>query len=257
VLVLYGFTLALGVVALALVQASDRLAAVILVGLGLSLMLVIRKLGYVDYLTTKLVGWMLFSDVLGVEARESFSAYGRTSKPPSLEGLERLQSAGRQLNGLRQPLPGRRVRRRPLQADLGDAAVTQCDLPSAFDPCTTLRISMPVGTGHRLKAASPWPSAWKASPSTTCPADEQLVGPFSRAPSDPAGASGAGRAHDPAHRDAPRSVGRRNEWASGPAAIGRGSRAVPRSQSEEWPSVPDPATQPRTGPRALRSCAHA
>jgi hypothetical protein len=37
------------------------------------------------------------------------------------------------------------------EADLSEGAAVQCDLAGAFDPCTTLRISMPVGdAGHRL-----------------------------------------------------------------------------------------------------------
>ncbi len=69
VLVLYGFALTLGAVSLIMVQASDRVAGLILIGLGLTMVVVIRQLGYIDYLTTdKILGWARdVSAVMGVE----------------------------------------------------------------------------------------------------------------------------------------------------------------------------------------------
>jgi UDP-GlcNAc:undecaprenyl-phosphate GlcNAc-1-phosphate transferase len=155
VLVLYGFTLTLGFLALLLVQANDRLASVILVGIGLTAVVVIRRLGYIDYLTTeKFIGWARdFSAVIGVDGggRTFLGLQVALLDSTSLDELwQHLQAAARHL----------RMDTIDLELDgaFGDVQY-RADLIEAgrsasageFDALTTLRISMPVGDAdHRL-----------------------------------------------------------------------------------------------------------
>lgn len=155
VLVLYGFTLTLGLLALVLVQANDRLAAVILIGIGLMAVVVIRKLGYIDYLTTeKFIGWARdFSAVMGVDGggRTFLGLQVALSESASLDELwQHLQSAARhlQVDSVGLELGGAFGEAR-LRADF--VTPERFEPPRDFDALTTLRISMPVGDAdHRL-----------------------------------------------------------------------------------------------------------
>ncbi len=155
VLVLYGLALTLGLTALILVDANDRVASIVLVAIGLVAVVIIRRLGYIDYLTTeKFIGWTRdFSAVMGV------TGGGRT-----FLGLQVVLSESGSLDELWQHLQGaaRHLRMDRVELELGEAFTRTrygADLtgptgPAAarpFDPLTTLRISMPVGDAdHRL-----------------------------------------------------------------------------------------------------------
>ena len=155
VLVLYGFTITLGAISLFMVQAGDRVAGVVLVGLGLTMVVVIRRLGYIDYLTTeKLFGWARdFSAVIGVESggRTFLGLQVTLLKSTSLEELwENLGTAARHLkmDEVRLDLDGN-FGDVHYRADLAEAS--RVGAPGEFDALTTLRISMPVGDAeHRL-----------------------------------------------------------------------------------------------------------
>lgn len=154
VLVLYGFTVTLGLLALLLVHANDRLAGIVLVGIGLTLVVVIRRLGYIDYLTTeKFIGWVRdFSAVIGIDGggRTFLGLQVALSESASVEELwQHLQSSARHLNmdSVDLELDGAfgdvRLRADLVEAWSGEAPV--------FDALTTLRLSMPVGDAdHRL-----------------------------------------------------------------------------------------------------------
>jgi UDP-GlcNAc:undecaprenyl-phosphate/decaprenyl-phosphate GlcNAc-1-phosphate transferase len=156
VLVLYGFTITLGATALLMVQASDHLAGLVLVCLGVTMVVVIRRLGYIDYLTTeKLFGWARdFSAVLGVESgRRTFLGLQMTLlDSSSVEELwEHLRTAARYLK--------MHEVRLELDGDFGDVHYRADLVPAEgrtgasgeFDALTTLRVSMPVGSvEHRL-----------------------------------------------------------------------------------------------------------
>ena len=155
VLVLYALTVTLGLVALLLVQASDRIAGMVLVGLGLTAVVVIRRLGYIDYLTTeKFIGWARdFTAVIGADGggRTFLGLQVALSESASLEELwQHLQAAARHLkmDTVNLELDGAFGDVR-LRADFVEAA--GFGAAPAFDALTTLRISMPVGdSDHRL-----------------------------------------------------------------------------------------------------------
>jgi UDP-GlcNAc:undecaprenyl-phosphate GlcNAc-1-phosphate transferase len=155
VLVLYGLTVTLGLLALLLVQANDRIAGVVLVGIGLTAVVIIRRLGYIDYVTTeKFIGWARdFSAVLGVDGggRTFLGLQVALSESASLDELwQNLQASARHLKvdsvdlELNGAFGGAQFR-----ADLGKAG--EFGTAGDFDALTTLRISMPVGDAdHRL-----------------------------------------------------------------------------------------------------------
>ena len=155
VLVLYGFTLTLGFLAILLVQANDRLASIILVGIGLAAVVVIRRLGYIDYLTTeKFIGWARdFSAIMGVDGggRTFLGLQVALAESASLDDIWlNLQGAARHLRmdtvdlELNGAFGGVRF-----QADLVEEG--RLGMAGEFDALTTLRISMPVGDAdHRL-----------------------------------------------------------------------------------------------------------
>lgn len=155
VLVLYGFTVTLGLAALVLVDANDRLASIILVAIGLTAVVLIRRLGYIDYLTTeKFIGWARdFSAVLGVDGggRTFLGLQVAVSESTSLDELwQSLQLAARHLRMdtvdlvLADPFRGACFR-----ADLVE--VDRAGTADEFDASTTLRVSLPVGDAdHRL-----------------------------------------------------------------------------------------------------------
>lgn len=155
VLVLYGMALTLGLLALLLVQASDRLAGMVLVALGVTMMVVIRKLGYIDYLTTdKVLGWVRdLSDVMGVNGgwRTFLGVQVAVAESSSREELwEHLQAAAQHL------------RMDSIELSLNSAFGGACyhadvaagggpEAARRHDPLTTMCISMPVGDeDHRL-----------------------------------------------------------------------------------------------------------
>jgi UDP-GlcNAc:undecaprenyl-phosphate GlcNAc-1-phosphate transferase len=155
VLVLYGFTLTLGFLALLLVQANDRVASIILVGIGLTAVVVIRRLGYIDYLTTeKFLGWARdVSAAIGVDGggRTFLGLQVALTESASLDELWRhlqatarylrMDSVGLELNGAFGDVRFR--------ADLVEAG--RSGTVGEFDALTTLKISMPVGDAdHRL-----------------------------------------------------------------------------------------------------------
>jgi UDP-GlcNAc:undecaprenyl-phosphate/decaprenyl-phosphate GlcNAc-1-phosphate transferase len=155
VLVLYGMALTLGILALLLVQASDRLAGMVLVALGVTMMVGIRKLGYIDYLTTdKLLGWARdLSDVMGVNGgwRTFLGIQVAVAESASREELwERLQAAAQHLRMDSVELS--------LNGAFGDAcyhadfaAEGRPEAAGTYDALTTMCISMPVGDEeHRL-----------------------------------------------------------------------------------------------------------
>lgn len=155
VLVLYGFTITLGAISLLMVQAGDRLAGFVLVGLGVTMVVVIRRLGYIDYLTTeKLFGWARdFSALIGVESggRTFLGLQMTILESSSLDELwGHLRTAARHLKMDEVGLE--------LNGAFGDvrfrsdfAADARGGTPLEFDALTTLRISMPVGDAeHRL-----------------------------------------------------------------------------------------------------------
>jgi UDP-GlcNAc:undecaprenyl-phosphate/decaprenyl-phosphate GlcNAc-1-phosphate transferase len=75
VMVLYAATIAMGLVALALVHARDDRAALILVLVGATAIVLMRQLGYLEFVKSKrVVGWLgNLSDDLGLrQARRSF-----------------------------------------------------------------------------------------------------------------------------------------------------------------------------------------
>ena len=75
VLVLYGATLCMGLVALALVYARDDRAALILVLVGATAIVSMRRLGYLEFVKRRrVVGWLgNLSDDLGLrQSRRSF-----------------------------------------------------------------------------------------------------------------------------------------------------------------------------------------
>jgi UDP-GlcNAc:undecaprenyl-phosphate GlcNAc-1-phosphate transferase len=153
VLVLYAFTVTLGLLALLLVHANSRLSAIILIGIGLTMVVVIRRLGYIDYVTTeKFIGWARdFSAVIGVDGggRTFLGLQVALSESASLEELwQHVQAAARhlrmdsvdlELNGALGDVHFR--------ADLVEAG--RSGVAPAFDALTTLRISMPVGDAER------------------------------------------------------------------------------------------------------------
>jgi UDP-GlcNAc:undecaprenyl-phosphate/decaprenyl-phosphate GlcNAc-1-phosphate transferase len=155
VLVLYAFTVTLGLLALLLVHSNDRFAGIILVGIGLTAVVAIRKLGYVDYVTTeKFIGWVRdFSAVIGVDGggRTFLGLQVALSESASLDELwQHLQESARHLkvDSVDLDLDGA-FGDVHLRADL--AEVARPGAGPAFDALTTLRISMPVGDAdHRL-----------------------------------------------------------------------------------------------------------
>ncbi len=75
VLILYGITVGMGIVSFIVVHAKDETAALVLLLLGLSSIIGIRKLGYLEYLATdKLFGWLHdISEDFGIKrARRTF-----------------------------------------------------------------------------------------------------------------------------------------------------------------------------------------
>ena len=155
VLVLYASTVTLGMLALLLVHANDRLASIVLIGIGLTMVIVIRRLGYIDYVTTeKFIGWARdFSAVIGVDrgGRTFLGLQVALSESASLEELwQHVQAAARHLrmDSVDLELNGAFADAQ-FRAELVEGA--QPAAARAFDALTTFRISMPVGDAdHRL-----------------------------------------------------------------------------------------------------------
>ncbi len=96
VIVLYGLTLLLGLLALFLVQMQDAQAALLLLLLGVAIFLGIRKLGYLEYLALdKVVGWLRdITDELGIPRdRRTFLGWQM-----AIEGAETLDELWERVN---------------------------------------------------------------------------------------------------------------------------------------------------------------
>jgi UDP-GlcNAc:undecaprenyl-phosphate GlcNAc-1-phosphate transferase len=93
VLLLYGITIALGLVSLVVVNLRDERAGLLLVLLGVASLVFARKLGYFDYLQTgRVIGWLRdVSDESGLswERRSFFNTQLGVSRASDLDGLWR------------------------------------------------------------------------------------------------------------------------------------------------------------------------
>lgn len=151
VLLLYSLTGLLGLASLLMVNASDPVAALILLGIALGAGVLIRRLGYVDYLTTeKILGW--FRDVTGAVGVErghrSFLGLQMTlAESSSLEeAWVGLVAAARHLG-----MDHVRLEVRPGTKESAcfeaNPASAETDLPvhTGIDPARALWVSFPVG----------------------------------------------------------------------------------------------------------------